>query len=370
MHSRTFSHLFTAVTASALVVLAPLTDNSARAYGHCLVYPDASDCVGEGNPRPPTGAVPAPTESEETKSAAETPAVTYPKLSGPKRTVAVGKFDAIGAFTSKYGGWDIGGGLAAMLTSALVHSGQFVVIERAELKEVLSEQELKAGGLVNRETGPKLGKLAGVQFLIYGAVTEFGAQDKGGGLNLGISGFGGLPFQFGGATESATGKVAMDIRVVDTTTGEILESHTVSKMIESSAFNLSAGYSGISLGGDQFEKTPLGEATRGAIQDAVAAIIATAGKVPWTGLVIDADGGEIYINAGARSGLKKGDMFMIERVVKTFTDPATGQVLGTRRKALGVLKLSGVQAKMAFGGYSRLEKELPRRGDMVVIIRK
>jgi len=88
-----------------------------------------------------------------------------PPPTGPKRTVAVGKFDAIGAFTAKYGEWDIGGGLAAMLTTALVESGRFVVIERANLSQILGEQELKAGGLANPETGPKLGQLTGVQFL-------------------------------------------------------------------------------------------------------------------------------------------------------------------------------------------------------------
>ena len=292
-----------------------------------------------------------------------------PVMSGPKRTVAVGKFDAIGSFTQKYGDWDIGGGLAGMLTSALVQSDRFVVVERAELKEILSEQELKAGGLVNPETGPKLGKLAGVQLLIYGAVTEFGTEDKGGGINFGFIG-GRSPLSLGGAQESASGKVAMDIRVVDTTTGEVLESHTVSEAIESSAFNLSVGYSGMSLGGDKFDKTPLGEATRGAIQKAVRGITVTAAGQPWTGQVVDIEGTEVYINAGSRSGLKKGDMFMIERVAKTFTDPKTGQVLGTRTNELGVLRLTGVQPKLAYGAYSPLESSPPKRGDLVVIMSK
>jgi len=291
-----------------------------------------------------------------------------PPLVGPKQTIAVGKFDAIGAFTQKYGDWDIGGGLAAMLTTELVNTQRFVVTERAELQQILTEQELKAGGLTNSETGPKLGKLAGVQLLVYGAVTEFGAADEGGGLNLGLSGLGNLPFKLGAATESASGKVAMDVRVVDTTTGEVLESHTVSENIESSAFNLSAGYSGVSLGGDQFKKTPLGEATRGAIEQAAAAIVTTSQKVPWTGLVVDADVQEVYINAGTQTGVKEGDMFMIERVVKTFTDPSTGQVLGTRRKELGVLTLSGVQQKLSFGPFTPLESLPPKRGDLVVIM--
>ena len=316
--------------------------------------------------------------ANEGNKTAETPKATetaqapqqLPPPSGPKRTVAVGKFDAIGSFTSKYGDWDIGGGLAAMLASALVNSGRFVVVERAELKEILSEQELKASGLVNKETGPKLGKLAGVQLLVYGAVTEFGTQDKGGGVNLGLSGLGNLPFSLGGAQESTSGKVAMDIRVVDTTTGEVLESHTVSEIIESSAFNLSAGFKGVSLGGDKFDKTPLGEATRATIQKAVVAIATTATDQPWRGLVVDIDGKDIIINAGSRSGLKSGEMFMIERVTKTFTDPSTGQVLGTKRKELGMVRLSGIQEKLSFGAYTALETTPPKRGDMVVIMKR
>jgi curli biogenesis system outer membrane secretion channel CsgG len=305
---------------------------------------------------------PFPAAGEETKAPVQ--------LVGPKRTVAVGKFDAIGAFTRKHGNWDIGGGLAAMLTSALIDSGRFVVIERAELKEVLGEQELKASKLTDAETGPKLGKLAGVQYLIFGAVTEFGEQDKGGGLNIGAIAGGSLPFKLGGALESASGRVAMDVRVVDTTTGEVVESHVVAKEIESSAFNLSAGYSGMSFGGDTFNKTPLGEATRSAVKDAVDAITRTAAAHPWLGLVVEIDGNEIYINAGRNAGVSAGDMFMIERITKTFTDPSTGQVLGARRRELGVLKISEVEEKLSIGVYSPISATAPKRGDRVVTITK
>ena len=279
-----------------------------------------------------------------------------PDIKGPKRTVAVGKFDAIGAFTENYGDWDIGGGLAAMLTSALVESGRFIVLERAELGQVINEQELKAGGVTNPDTGPQLGKVTGVQLLVYGAVTEFGAEDEGGGISIGGSG-GGLGNLLSGAlsSQSSSGKVAMDVRVVDTTTGEIIEVHRVSEKVSSSGFDLSLGYRGISLGGNKFWKTPLGEATRSAINRTVRHIAVDAQGRPWTGQVIEFDGNELYINAGQRAGLNAGDMFMIERVVKTFTDPSSGQVLGTRRKELGVLQLTGVEQKLAFGSFSPLE---------------
>lgn len=65
-----------------------------------------------------------------------------PDPTGPKKRIAVAKFDAAGAFLAQYGGWDIGGGLAAQLTTALVNSGHFIVVERAEFTLVLREQEM------------------------------------------------------------------------------------------------------------------------------------------------------------------------------------------------------------------------------------
>ena len=284
-------------------------------------------------------------------------------ISGPKRVIAVGKFGSIGAFNQKYGHWDIGGGLAAMLTTELINSNRFIVVERAQLADVLGEQELKASGLTTAESGPKLGRLTGVQYLIYGEVTEFGAGDKGGGLSFGLSRGG--PFKLGGAVETAVGNVAMDIRIVDTSTGEIVENYSVSKKIEERAFALNVTYSGMSLGGNKFNKTPLGKAARMAISDAMGGIANTVRAHPWIGLVVDVDGGDVIVNAGKRSGLVEGDTFVVNRVVKTFTDPATGQVLGTKDKEIGILTINNVQEKIAFGSFVAHALETPMRGDTI-----
>ncbi len=336
---------------------------------HCEGNIDDIDCIMERQEKKESQKAPPEAAPEPEGPPPKILTEEIPEIAGPKRSVAVGKFDAVGAFTQKYGSWDIGGGLAAMLTSALIQSEQFLVVERAQLREILGEHELKAGGLVNPSTGPKLGRLTGVQFMIYGAVTEFGAEEKGGGINFGLTG-GNMPFTFGGASEQASGSVAKDIRVVDTTTGQVLESHTIRESIESSSFSLSAGYQGISLGGDQFMKTPLGAASRAAIQKAVHKIIATAGERPWQGRVVEFDGGEVYINAGARAGIEKGDLFMIERVTKTLTDPATGEILGIRKKELGVITVMDVQEKLAIGPFKGFEPVTPKRGDLVIMMRK
>lgn len=296
---------------------------------------------------------------------------TIPEIAGPKRTVSVGKFDAIGAFTAKYGNWDIGGGLSAMMTTALVESERFVVMERAQLQQVLAEQELKGNKLTSQTSGPELGQLTGVQFLIYGAVTEFGTDDSGGGLSLGGSGgpIGGL---LSGALshQSSSGSVAMDIRLVDTTTGQVVQTHKVSETIESSGFDLSVGYQGMNMGGNQFKKTPLGQAVRKAITRAVQLIAKDAGNSPWAGQVVDYDGTEIFINAGTKSGVQPGDTFSVERVVKKLTDPTTGEVLMIKKKTLGIVELDMVAAKISSGSFQPLEMDPPKRGDFVIVMKR
>jgi len=247
-----------------------------------------------------------------------------PPRRGPKQTIAVGKFDAIGAFTSTYGKWDVGGGLSAMLATALRDTDYFVVAERANIQQILTEQEMKSSGAVRGTSGPQLGNLTGVNLMVYGAVTEFGTQEKGSGMSLGVSG--GLGGLLSGALshQSSSGQVAMDLRVVDTTTGNILDSFTVREKIENSGFDASLGYDKISLGTNQFENTPLGATTRKAITRAVEKIAISSNKADWTAQVVALDGEDLYINAGSQTGITTGQKFVVERVVKRFIDPVSG----------------------------------------------
>ncbi|WP_020593983.1 CsgG/HfaB family protein [Kiloniella laminariae] len=292
------------------------------------------------------------------------------EIAGPKRVVSVGKFDAIGAFEQKYGDWDIGGGLSAMMTSALVESGRFIVVERANVQQVLAEQQMKGQNITSPTTGPELGQVTGLNFLIYGSVTEFGTDDQGGGFGLGVStGTIGNLFSGGLSRQSASGKVAMDIRLVNATTSQVEEVYRVSEPIDNSSWDLSLGYEGVSLGTNQFYKTPLGEATRKAITHAVQLIAAKTNTVAWTGQVVDFDEGQVYINAGSSSGIQANDKFMVERVVKRLTDPQTGEVLMIRKKELGLVTVSDVLEKVSFGGFIPLDIDAPQRGDVIVLVR-
>ncbi|MBE7540534.1 MAG: hypothetical protein HS122_19255 [Opitutaceae bacterium] len=271
-------------------------------------------------------------------------------LPGPKRVVAVGRFDCIGSFRQNFGDWDIGGGISAMLSTALSESEQFIVVERSYISQILSEQELKNQRVVAETTGPQIGQLTGVQLLIYGAITEFGAENSGGGFSIGIAG---LPsgLRAGLGPQFTKGKVAMDIRIVDTTTGQILSTYKVAEKLKGTSWDLSIGKDKMTMGNNFFKKTPLGEACRRAITQAVVQFAASAEKRPWQGRIVDIEGSDFSINAGARAGIKQGDRFQVFRTAKVIKDPDTGQVLSRKEQPIGTIEVLKVEDSLATGLY-------------------
>lgn len=289
-------------------------------------------------------------------------------VKGPKRAVAVGTFTTLGSVSEKYGDWDVGGGMGAMLTTALVESKRFLVVERAQLQQILTELQLKGEGVVSKDTGPELQQLHGAQIFIFGAVTEFGDAFKGSGLSGSISAVPNAKNAESGSVsrEKTAGKIKMDIRVVDATTGAVLTSFVVEEAIINKAIDISADAGQYSVGGNRFMQTPIGEAARKAITKAVQQIASVAESHPWKGRVVDVEQFDIYINAGKKADIKVGDHFVIQRVVKTFTDPVSGKVLGERTKVLGTMDVTDVQPLMASGIYQAQASEKPNRGDLVV----
>jgi curli biogenesis system outer membrane secretion channel CsgG len=283
-----------------------------------------------------------------------------PPGSGPKKRIAVAKFDAVGNFVSVYGGWDIGGGLAAQLTTALVNSGHFIVVERAELASVLREQEMALQRIVSKETAAQVSRVLGAQLLVRGSVTEFEQRAGGGGIRLGI-GTGAVGGAVGGQT--VNGIVGIDLRLIDTTTTQVVQSHRAERKVAQSGVSADINWNQVSLGGDAFEKTALGQATRQAIEQAVAFIIQAMERVPWTGRVVEVAGEQVYINAGSGAGLKPGDVFTVTAVVKELTDPDSGTVLGIVEDRRGDIEVVSVQEKFSI---ARMRAPFPAtRGDLV-----
>ena len=282
---------------------------------------------------------------------------TQGQFYGAKKSIAVAKFDANGAFLNSYGGSDIGGGLSAIMVSELDKTGAFRVVNRSDLDAALYEQSLSLQGLTATDT-VKAGQLVGAQYLVRGSVTEFSNAKKGGGISVGGN-FGDL---FGGISpQRRVGHVGIDVSVFDASTGEIVASTTVKREVKRMAIGANVTGDGWSVGGNKFENTVLGEAARDAIADAVAQVANSLSGKAWTAQVAQVRGNVLYVNAGAESGLKMGDTMTITRVTDRIVDPVTGAVLGVEEVTVGTATISDVQSQYAKATFSA--RRTPETGD-------
>jgi len=275
---------------------------------------------------------------EEGKPASVEP--VYPPYTGHKKRIAVTKFD--NKVQGSHGNWNIGEGMAEMLTTELIKTGRFVVIERQALQDVVDEQKLGQSGLVQKETASKIGQILGAQIVIRGVVSEFEQSESGGGKGVNL-------FGVSLGSKSSNAHVAVDIRMIDTVTGQILYSHNSAGKAESSGFSIGVDLGGVGFASDDFKKTPIGQATRQAIQDAVKFIIDTMEKVPFSAKVVKSDRSKIYINAGSAMNIKPGSRFNAYAVGEEIVDPDTGLKLGAEEKFVGSLEIRDVQDKFSIG---------------------
>ena len=243
-----------------------------------------------------------------------------------KKRIAVSRFDD----RSGSGYSHVGDGVADMLTTALVKSGKFVVIERAEFDKVLEEQKLGQSGVVTPESAPKVGKALGVELLIVGSVTEFGTKESeiSGGVSL-----------FGGGITKKTARAAVDIRLVNTTTGEVMAAEKEEG--SESTTGISVRYADMDFSdASHWNDTDIGKACREAVDGCMKLIADNMTKIPWSGKVlkVNADG-TLLMKPGSEGNVELGDEFEIFREGEEMKDPDTGASLGSEETQVGSIKV-------------------------------
>jgi curli biogenesis system outer membrane secretion channel CsgG len=290
-----------------------------------------------------------------------------PNSSGTARKKRIAVFDFDYATVHQYSyaifgrDIDVGRGISDLLVTMLVKDGTYSVIERKNLDKILGEQNFSNSDRANPASAAKIGKLLGVDAIIVGSVTQFGNDTKntgvgGVGAGLGKVGLGGF------SRKESKAIVGIDSRIVDIDTAEILavaEGKGESKRTSTSMTGGGGGWGGFGAGGvnfgaSDFQNTIIGEATKAATEMLSTNLIAGNSKlvvrsVVVEGLVAAADGGQIIINVGAKSGLKVGDQMNVERLSREIKDPATGKVIRRMTAPVGVIKITDVDDQSAVG---------------------
>ncbi|MGA3209294.1 MAG: FlgO family outer membrane protein [Syntrophales bacterium] len=85
----------------------------------------------------------------------------------PKKTIAVVDFEVIGGNRKEKGRVVLEG-----LTSALIDTGQFIVVERTKLQPIMNEIQLSLSGMTKRDADGMAGKLLSADLILTGTLTD------------------------------------------------------------------------------------------------------------------------------------------------------------------------------------------------------
>jgi curli biogenesis system outer membrane secretion channel CsgG len=239
---------------------------------------------------------------------------------------------AIATFHDKSGSGyhSLGEGVADMLATALVKTGKFSVLERQEIEKVIKEQQFGQSFMVTPESAPKVGQILGAELFVVGSVTECGTKESSIGGNVPL---------FGGGVTTKKARTVVDIRLVNTNTGEIIAAE--SEEGEESTTGLNVRYDNIDFSNpSHWNETDIGKATREAVNGVVKLITDNMEKIPWSGKILRANpDGTVLMKPGSEGNVKVGMEFEVWRKGEEIKDPDTGLSLGSEESKVGKIKV-------------------------------
>lgn len=264
--------------------------------------------------------------------------------------VAVLDFDfaSTGLVYSLWGYASPAQGVSYLLTNKLVENGQYTVVERSRVEEILQEQDLGASGRIDPSTAAQIGRVLGVDAVVIGSVTRFNFEESGGGVSV---------LGFGGGGDSTGAVVELTARLVNTTTGEIIATGQGAGAADRGGGRVSTPFGSVG-GGSRSDDEIFSDAAEEAVNELAAQLVAAAPSVAASAssalpiveaIVADVTGGTVIINRGAGDGFRTGMVLSIERVTREVTDPTTGEVIRTVTAPVGQIELTEVDARSGVG---------------------
>ena len=207
--------------------------------------------------------------------------------------------------------------LDAAITTILVKSGCYNVVERSQLSHVIRELGLQSTGMIAGNTAIQFGQMVGADYTVVGNIVAADVDSFNNYLYKGTK-----------------AKIKFNFKFIDNKTGlikiaEILEgSDTVS----------------------EFEnKSPDRDMLiSGAANDVAQKIVAKIDEInPLSGLVVSASDNQIYIDLGSDNGVKMGDSFIIYKEGNIIKHPVTGQIIAVKEIVMGSMKVVEVHSNYA-----------------------
>jgi curli biogenesis system outer membrane secretion channel CsgG len=244
-----------------------------------------------------------------------------------------------------------------LVRQALGATNRFTMVERTTATDdVLGEQDFGASGRVDKKTAAQTGKMKGSDYVVKATIIELNPEKEsktikaiGGGMGATALGIGSI---------GVTGKVAfcrLNVRLVNSTTGEIVQDMTVDGTSSASGLSLGAGLlkattRGMAGGGGAYSSKKAALLSDAMLACASKVAYFTAVKmeeIPWQGSVASVNGSRVTINAGTNVGLKEGLTLKLLSKGEEIKDPDSGESLGFEAAELGTIRITSVQEKFS-----------------------
>jgi len=228
------------------------------------------------------------------------------EYTGPKLRVGVVNFQ--NKTPSKYIG--IGEAAADILGTILQKTGRFIIIPQQDVASILGQQAMGASGAVNPATAAKMGKILGLNAIVTGAITAYSEAEEGSDY---------LVYQ----KKKQIARVTVDYRIVDTTTGI--------QMVADSGQGVYEKKTGGALGlgsKSSYDADLRDGALRDALTKAMVNMLPQFERQEWSGRIASIKGRTVYLNAGQKTGLKVGDLLLVQELGEEIIDPQTNVSLG------------------------------------------
>ncbi len=213
-----------------------------------------------------------------------------------------------------YGGDDLGVVATEELRMELSKTGDFV-IDQMGSKIFGSSKEIYSGGGSKLVQLSRQAKVAGVNFVLFGRITDARIREKNDEI--------GLVRKTKSYTESK-----IELRIFDVNSGKEIYTDVIKGSADDSTFRFFVSDNEENL---NYRRDLLRYGIKVAVRKSIPAILDVSAKLDWIGRVAKIVGNKIYVNAGRQSGINITDILRVITEGQEIFDPETGGLLGVSK---------------------------------------
>ncbi len=208
--------------------------------------------------------------------------------------------------------------LTDKLTSALAQTRKFRIVERQRVDNLLKEFKLSDQGFADKKFAVKAGEMVGADYILTGSISSMTASAK----------TEKVPYTSESVT-TMTGRVAADMRIVDSRTGEIVAAWRADATSSKSGPVDREGF--------------LDALQQDLAQKLVERVLEAVYPVKVAEVQAD---GTLYLNRGQGGGLKVGETLEVFQPGKVIIDPDTKEAIGASEIKVGSAKVTEIRPRI------------------------